>query len=55
MRLVAIILNLVLIGAILYLVSKDSDLKGRDIAMAALFLSTPIISLAALVFNNSES
>lgn len=55
MRLVMIILNVVLIGIVIYLISEDSNLKGRDIAMAALFLSTPIISLAALYFNNSES
>ncbi len=55
MRLVVIILNVVLIGIVLYLVSEDSNLKGRNIAIAAFFLLTPIISIAALVFNNSKS
>lgn len=55
MRLVAIILNVALIGIVLYFVSEDSNLKARDIAIAAFFLLTPIISLATLYFNNSES
>ena len=55
MRLVVIILNVVLIGIVLYFVSEDSNLNGRDIAIAAFFLLTPIIILATLYFNNSES
>jgi len=55
MRLIAIILNVALIGTVVYLVSEDTHLKGKEIAMAALFLSAPIANLAVFYFSNSES
>lgn len=55
MRLIAIILNFVLIGTVIYLVSSNGDDQSLDeIAMAVLFISAPISSLTAFYFNNSE-
>jgi len=55
MRLVAIILNIALIGTVIFLISQDSRMSGKEIAMAALFLSAPIASLIAFYFNKGES
>ncbi len=55
MRLIAIFLNVALIGTVIYLVSQQSSLTGIDIANTALFLSAPMASLAVFCFSNSES
>lgn len=56
MRLIAIILNAVWIHAVIYFVYQgrpDRAVKGEEIAIIALVLLVPIVSLAALCFDNS--
>ena len=55
MRLVATILNIVLIGTVILLISQDSRMSEKELAMSALFLLTPIASLIAIYFNRGES
>ncbi len=55
MRYVAIFFNVVLIGTVVYLVGVQSSVSGKDLALAALFLTAPISSLIAFYMQGAES
>lgn len=56
MRIVAIVLNVILIATVIYLVSSSSSgLRGKDWAFFILFISAPTASLWAIYFRASES
>jgi hypothetical protein len=54
-RAIAIALNVLLIGTVIYLVSTSDVPHGKDLALAALFLAAPIASLLALYFGGGDS
>ena len=54
-RAIAILLNVLLIGTVIYLVSTGGETRGKDLALAALFLATPIANLLAFYFSGGES
>ena len=55
MRLLAIILNIVLIGTVIYLFSDMKSVSGKDLGMAALLISAPIASLLSFYLQRGES
>lgn len=55
MRGLAIVLNVVLIGTVIYLVSTSDKPSGKDLALAALFIGAPLVSLLAFYFSGGEN
>jgi len=55
MRILATILNVLLILFVGYLLFDKPRLKGEDLLILILFLSTPIINLIAFHFENREN
>jgi hypothetical protein len=54
MRLIATILDIALIGAVIYLLSDMKSPDGRDLIFAVLFLAAPLASLLALRVPHGE-
>lgn len=55
MRNIAIALNLLVIGSVIYLVwSSESEMRGKDLALAVLFISGPIASLLAFYVSSGD-
>lgn len=57
MRAIAIALNILLIGTVIYLVSTARASGGKDLALAlaALFIAAPIASNLAFYFSGEDS
>ena len=55
MRAIAITLNILVIGTVVYLVSTKGASGGMDLALAALFVAAPIASLLALYSSGEDS
>ena len=55
MRAIAIALNILLIGTVIFLVSTKGVSGGMDLALAALIISAPIASLLAFYFGGKDS
>ena len=55
MRVIAIGLNCLLMGTVLYLVLTSGEPSGKDLALAALFIAAPIASLLSFYFSSGES
>jgi hypothetical protein len=55
MRAIAIALNILLIGTVIFLVSTKGVPRGVDLALAALFIAAPIASFLAIYFNGDDS
>jgi hypothetical protein len=55
MRSLAIVLNIILIGTVIYLFSDMKSVSGKDLGLAALFISAPIASLFSFYLQRGES
>ena len=55
MRIIAIILNFVLIGVLIFLVIAEPHMNIEEIIMTVLFLIVPISNLAAFYLDDTEN